>query len=93
MNNQKRFTARMLVWLLLFSLCGNTFGSESTLASSGTDSEAKTVSSADKTAEMTAIEEALKLSGMNTEWTYNDSANTWVLSAVPAVTRACALPS
>lgn len=82
--------ALTLAQTLALSLCAYPFASESESTDSSaaqTEHEAQTVSSADKTAEMAAIEEALDLSNMNAEWTYSDSADAWTMSAVTAVTN------
>ncbi len=89
MRNYKKITALMLSASLVFGLCACSSNSDSTGSSTSeqTGSTAETVESVEKTAEMTAIEEALNLSNMNAEWTYSDSADAWTLSVVTAVTN------
>ena len=64
------------------SACGT--GSKSDESKSGTEAQSVAVV---KTAEMTAIEDALNLANMNAEWTYSDTADAWTLTAVTAVTK------
>ncbi len=45
------------------------------------------VSTSSRTEEMSAVEDALNLSNMNSEWTYDDSSDSWTLSVVTAVTN------
>ena len=52
-----------------------------------TEAETGSAAGAEKTEEMTAIEEALNLANMNAEWTYSDSSDAWTLSIVTAVTN------
>ncbi len=54
--------------------------------SEGSSEEAESEAVINKTADMLAIEQALDLSNMNAEWTYNESADAWTLSPVTAVT-------
>lgn len=72
MQKYKKTLALMLVFLLCLSLGA---------CSSGSNSAA-----ADKTDEMKAIEEALNLANMNSEWTYSEDSDAWTLSVVTAVT-------
>ena len=86
MRKQHKLMAMLMALVLVVSLCacssGNGTSESSTEGDVGT-----TVSSVDKTDEMTAIENALNLANMNAEWTYSDSADAWTLSIVTAVTN------
>ena len=86
MRKQHKLMAMLMALVLVVILCacssGNGTSESSTEGDVGT-----TVSSVDKTDEMTAIENALNLANMNAEWTYSDSADAWTLSIVTAVTN------
>ncbi len=98
MRSINRYFAASLAVLLAFSLCaceksvsektksGTKENAVSEISAAG--KEVVTVSPEEKTDEMKAIEEALDLSNMNSEWTYSDTDKAWTLSVVTAVTNA-----
>ena len=86
-SNLKRIISAICLLGMLSSLTACSSGNSKSETETGTVTNNVTAAgSADKTADMTAIEEALDLSNMNAEWTYSESSDAWTLSAVTAVT-------
>lgn len=84
MIRHKKALALLMAFVLVLSLSACSSGN----STPETDTNSQTTTeSADKTAEMTAIEDALNLSNMNAEWTYSESSDAWTLSIVTAVTN------
>lgn len=76
MKKQRKITAVLLSLILVITLCA--CSSEKSTSDSA---------NAEKTEDMTAIEEALDLANMDAEWTCSDSGDAWTLSVVTAVTE------
>ncbi len=91
MKRSNKLLAFLLALTLVFSLsaCGdNTSGStgetETTAQSETSETSAAVCDSEDKA----GIEEALNLVNIKPEWTYSDTADTWTMAIVTAVTNA-----
>ncbi len=95
MRKHGKIFTMLLAGSLVLGLCGCSSGEGSSQTETGTDAgqtaaageQAATTKKVEKTAEMTAIEDALNMAKMETEWTYDDSADAWTLSVVTAVTK------